>query len=183
MFEMFTENAKRAIMLSQDETIALGYDYIGTEQLLLGLIGVPDSVAGQVLGEHGVTLPQARHKAVELLTAAGVTGTGGRATTDALASIGIDVDEVKRRMDDTFGPGQFQFPSPQYSPEAKKMLEMTVHEAQELGSIDSIDTEHMLLGMLDADGDSIGVRVLTELAVDTATLRQQLLARAGAQQP
>ncbi len=177
MFEKFTEDAKRAILLSEQETVALGYDYIGTEHLLLGLIGVPDGVAGQVLGAHGVTLPRARERIVTLLTEAGVTGTGGRAATEALASIGIDVDEVKKRMDDTFGPGRFQYPRPIYDPGARKMLERTVHEALTLGS-ESIDTEHMLLGMFD-DGDSVGSRVLTGLGVDASALRPELLARSG----
>jgi ATP-dependent Clp protease ATP-binding subunit ClpC len=141
------------------------------------MIGVPGSVAGQVLGQHGITLAQAREKTVELLTEAGVTGTHGRAASDALASIGIDVDEVRKRMDDAFGPGRFRYPRPVYSPRARKMLERTVQEATALGH-DAIDTEHMLLGMID-DADSVGVRVLTGLGVDATALRPEILARAG----
>lgn len=179
MFEKFTQNAKRAIVLSQDETVALGYDYIGTEHLLLGLLGVPDSTAGQVLTRHGVTPRHARDKVVAMLTEAGVTGTRGQAAVDALASIGIDVDEIRKRMDDTFGAGKFQYPRPPYTEQAKKMLMQTVHEATRLGSPEAIDTEHMLLGMLD-DADSVAVQVLTAMDVDPGALRSEVLARAEA---
>ena len=174
MFDKFTDDAKRAIMLSETETLALGQDEIGAEHLLLGLIGVPDGVAGQVLGAHGVTLPMARDKTAELNTG---TGTGGPAAAEALASIGIDVAEVKQRVDDTFGPGRFQYPRPVYAASARTMLERTVHEAMTLGH-ERIDTEHMLLGLLD-DGDSVGYRVLTGLGVDATALRPEILARVG----
>ncbi len=60
MFEKFTNLAKRSITLSQDEAIALGHDFIGTEHMLLGLVRVPESIAGQILGEQGVTADQVR---------------------------------------------------------------------------------------------------------------------------
>jgi ATP-dependent Clp protease ATP-binding subunit ClpC len=173
MFEKFTVYAKRAIMLAEEESMALGQEFLGTEHLLLGMIGVPQSGASQVLGGHGVTLTRAREQTVEILRDAGVpTST----STEALASIGIDIEEVRRRMDETFGPGRFRYPRPVYSPRARKMLEQTVQEAVALGQVETIDTEHMLLGML-PDTDSLGVRVLTALGLDTAALRPEILAR------
>ncbi|MEU9097437.1 Clp protease N-terminal domain-containing protein [Streptomyces sp. NPDC048361] len=53
MFEFFTERAKEAIVASQDEAIALGHDFIGTEHLLLGLAGTEGGTAGQVLAALG----------------------------------------------------------------------------------------------------------------------------------
>lgn len=177
MFERFTDNAKQAIMLSQDDTVELGYDTIGPELLLLGMIGVPAGVAGQVLLGHGVDPSRARDEAVRQLTAAGVARTGGRAPIEALAAIGIDAGEVQRRMDSTFGPGKFLYPRPTYTPGAQRMLMQAVTEADTLGS-EHIGTGHMLLGLL-ADQDSTAVVVLAALDVDTTALRSEVLARLG----
>lgn len=178
MFEIFTDLAKRSILLSQDEAITLGHDFIGTEHLLLGLAGVPEGIAGEVLGEHGVTPDRMRGEAVRLLAADGVAVTGGRDAAEALASIGIDVEEIRRRADDTFGPGQFHFPRPAYTQGAKKALELTLDEAKALGN-EHVDTEHMLLGLL-AQGEGVGVRTLGAVGVNPAELRAAVLARVGA---
>ena len=111
MFEKFTNLAKRSITLSQDEAIALGHDYIGTEHMLLGLARVPEGLAGDILGEQGITADE-RAETLRLLTAAGVSANGGREATEALAVIGIDVEEIRRRADDTFGPGRFSSRGP-----------------------------------------------------------------------
>ena len=49
MFERFTERARRAVVLAQDEARMLNHDWIGTEHLLLGLIGEGDGVAARAL--------------------------------------------------------------------------------------------------------------------------------------
>ena len=178
MFEKFTNLAKRSITLSQDEAITLGHDFIGTEHMLLGLVRVPESIAGQILGEQGVTADRVRAQALRLLEAAGVSANGGREATEALAVIGIDVEEIRRRADDTFGPGQFKFPRPGYTRRAKTVLELTLRESTELGH-DYIGTEHLLLAML-AEGEGVGVQVLGGLGVDPAALRTTVLDRVRA---
>jgi ATP-dependent Clp protease ATP-binding subunit ClpA len=60
MFERFTDRARHAVVLAQDEARRLGHDAIGTEHVLLGLLGEPDSIAGRVLGQLGITLTAAR---------------------------------------------------------------------------------------------------------------------------
>lgn len=60
MFELFTEHAIKAVMLSQEEARRLGHNLVGTEQLLLGLIREGTSVAASVLAELGITLEAAR---------------------------------------------------------------------------------------------------------------------------
>ena len=180
MFEYFTDRAKRSIVAGQDEAIALGHDFMGTEHLLLGLAADPESTAGAVLAEHGVQLDRAREVTVRLLTEAGVPATGAKPATDALASIGIDVSEIKRRADENFGEGAFQFPRPAYTPLAKLAFEQTLREAKALGH-ERFGTEHMLLGILAAGTDdaerATALAVLTELHVDAAALRPALLAR------
>ncbi|WP_442813620.1 Clp protease N-terminal domain-containing protein [Streptomyces sp. NBC_01754] len=128
-----------------------------------------------MLREQGVELTRAREESVRILEAAGIVGTGGRTAKDALSSIGIDVEEIQRRADDTFGPGAFQYPRPAYTPDAKKALEHTLSEAQALGH-ESFGTEHILLGLL-AAGEGRGLDVLAALGVDRAGLREAVLAR------
>jgi ATP-dependent Clp protease ATP-binding subunit ClpA len=175
VFELFTSLAKRAIVVSQNEAMALGHDFIGTEHLLLGLAGVPQSTAGSVLREHGVTPGPARAETVRLLDAMGVRGTAWQDAAEALATIGIDVAEIRRRADESFGPGQFLYPRPPYTNRAKTVLEGSVRESRDRGD-DSVGTEHMLLAMI-AEGSGVGVQVLASLNVDPAVLRTALLAR------
>ncbi|MEY9874662.1 ATP-dependent Clp protease ATP-binding subunit ClpA [Streptacidiphilus sp. MAP12-33] len=179
MFDLFTDRAKRSIVAGQDEAIALGHDFMGTEHLLLGLAADPESTAGAVLAAHGVDLDRTREVTVRLLTDAGVPATGGQPARDALAALGIDVAEVQRRADDNFGAGAFQFPRPAYTPHAKAALEQTLREAKALGD-ERFGTEHMLLGLLAVGGNdsepATAVAVLTALDVDLAALRPALLA-------
>jgi ATP-dependent Clp protease ATP-binding subunit ClpA len=181
VFDIFTEAAKRSLLLGQDEAIALGHDFIGTEHLMLGLIGVDDGIAGQVLAERGVTAELARREAIAMLAAAGITGSGRHEPVDALATIGIDVDEIRQRADQTFGAGKFTFPRPAYTAEAKKAIELSVSEAQALGH-DYVGTEHLLLGLL-AQGQGIAIRILATAGADPAELRPIVLARIGANLP
>jgi len=60
MFERFTEKAIKVIMLSQEEARRLGHNFVGTEQILLGLIGEGTGIAAKVLKSLGVTLKDAR---------------------------------------------------------------------------------------------------------------------------
>jgi ATP-dependent Clp protease ATP-binding subunit ClpC len=60
MFELFTEKAIRAVMLSQEEARRQGHNLVGTEQVLLGLIREQTSPAAQLLVQLGVTLDAAR---------------------------------------------------------------------------------------------------------------------------
>ena len=162
MFERFTELAKRAIVASEDAALSLGHDFIGTEHLLIGLAGTAGT----------------RDETARLLAAAGVRATGGQAAREALAGIGIDVAEIQRRADGTFGPGAFRFPRPAYTPLAKRALELTVREADGLGH-QAIDTGDMLLGLL-AQSEGVARQVLTALGVDAAALRQSVLDRLAA---
>ena len=94
MFDRFTELARRAVVASQDAALALGHDFIGTEHLLLGLAATAGT-ASEVLRENGVGLAAAREATVRLLRAAGVPAAVGQAAKESLASIGIDVAEIR----------------------------------------------------------------------------------------
>jgi ATP-dependent Clp protease ATP-binding subunit ClpC len=60
MFERFTNRARHVVVLSQEEARLLNHNYIGTEHILLGLLGEPESIGGQVLASFGLTLDGVR---------------------------------------------------------------------------------------------------------------------------
>jgi ATP-dependent Clp protease ATP-binding subunit ClpA len=60
MFERFTKRARHVVVLAQEEARRLDHNYIGTEHILLGLLGEPEGVGAQALTEFGLTLDEAR---------------------------------------------------------------------------------------------------------------------------
>ena len=60
MFERFSTKARHVVVLAQEEARQLSHNYIGTEHILLGLLGEPESVGGKVLAAFGFTLDGAR---------------------------------------------------------------------------------------------------------------------------
>ncbi len=118
---------------------------------------------------------ETRRLAVGQLTADGLTSASAAEPVAALATIGIDVDDVRRRADETFGRGKFVFPRPAYTSEAKRAIERSVGEAHAFGH-DYVGTEHMLLGLLGAD-DAPGPRLVSAAGLDPAEVRGLVLAR------
>lgn len=92
MFEHFTDKAIKAIMLAQEETRRLGHNLVGTEQILLGLIGEGTGVAAKVLNEQGVTLQDARKEVEKII---------GRGTRFVSAEIPF-TPKVKRVFEQAF---------------------------------------------------------------------------------
>src|SRR5258708_24740445 len=70
MFERFTNRARHVVVLAQEEARGLQHNYIGTEHILLGMLGEPGGVAAQDLDRFGVTLGGAREEVK------GIIGTG-----------------------------------------------------------------------------------------------------------
>ena len=64
----FQPEAKKALELSRQESQALGHHYVGTEHILLGLIGEGDGVAARVLAQLGADPDRAREQVVQLLS-------------------------------------------------------------------------------------------------------------------
>jgi ATP-dependent Clp protease ATP-binding subunit ClpC len=67
MFERFTDTAIKVIRLAQEEARRLGHNFLGTEQILLGLIGEGSGVAAKVLHSLGVTLKEAREEIEKII--------------------------------------------------------------------------------------------------------------------
>src|SRR5207342_165590 len=155
MFERFTDRARKVTVDAQAAARRLGHGHIGTEHLLLGLLE-NDGIAAQVLSGAGVTRAAVER---EILAEVG-RGPLGAGDAEALGAIGIDLDEVRRRMEASFGPGALQWhPDPScrgarprlghipFTPRAKKVLELSLREALALKDR-HIGTEHLLLGLI-----------------------------------
>jgi ATP-dependent Clp protease ATP-binding subunit ClpA len=64
MFERFTDRARHVVVLAQEEARGLQHNYIGTEHLLLGLLGEPDGIGARALEGFGLTLAKAREEVI-----------------------------------------------------------------------------------------------------------------------
>ena len=67
MFERFTDRARRVVVLAQEEARMLNHNYIGTEHLLLGLIGEGEGVAAKALESLGISLAAVRQQVEEII--------------------------------------------------------------------------------------------------------------------
>ena len=68
MLERFTDQARRAIVLAEEEAGMLGHNWLGTEHILLGLIRERDGVAAQVLVKLGAELSGVREQVIDLIS-------------------------------------------------------------------------------------------------------------------
>jgi len=139
MFETFTEGAIKVIMLAQEESRRMGHNFVGTEQLLLGVIGQRHGIGGRSLRKQFVNLKKARRE-IEMYI--------GRGT-------GFVSSEIP------------------FTPRAKRVLEMAVHEGKDFG-VEYVSTEHLLLALI-AEKDGVAMRTLDKLRVDSYKLKLQIL--------
>jgi ATP-dependent Clp protease ATP-binding subunit ClpA len=165
MFERFTDEARTVAVAAQSHAAALQHGWIGTEHLLLGLLDDPQSRAARVLGGRGVTREWVRAE-VERIVGRGEPDIDA----DALATLGIDLDAIRERVERTFGPGALsRRPCRRggllrggewrpFTPRAKKVLELSLREAIARGD-DFIGAEHLLLGLV-REGDGVAARIL-----------------------
>lgn len=108
MFERFTQDARRAVVGAQVEARGLGHRWIGTEHLLIAVLGDEGSPVAAALREVGLTPDTVR---AEVRRQLGPVDDG-----TALGGIGIDLDEVRRRVEDQFGPGALDEPCAEPAP-------------------------------------------------------------------
>jgi hypothetical protein len=103
----------------------------------------------------------------------------------ALRSLGISIEAVRERVEGTIGPaGSAPAGSPAFTPRARRVLEISVREALQLGHA-YIGTEHILLGLA-SEGDGVAAQVLESLGAPLATVRarvSQLLTQGLAHNP
>jgi ATP-dependent Clp protease ATP-binding subunit ClpA len=112
MSPLFSPALRETVVQAQSQARQLGHDFIGGEHLLLALAG-SWTPAGAVLREQGVTPDQVRAQILRLLPGASRAGRDPRAAAidaEALATIGIDLDAVRARVERAFGPGALSLP-------------------------------------------------------------------------
>ncbi|WP_288453099.1 Clp protease N-terminal domain-containing protein, partial [uncultured Microbacterium sp.] len=108
----------------------------------------------------------------------GLIHEGEGVAAKALESLGISLDAVREQVQDIIGQGQQQ-PTGHipFTPRAKKVLELSLREALQLGH-NYIGTEHLLLGLI-REGEGVAARVLENLGVDLAKVRTQVIRMLG----
>ena len=100
MFERFTDDARQAVVLAQEEAVALHHGWIGTEHLLLGVLRDRRATGRGCWPASASTPPACATTSCASWAAARTTS-----TADALATLGIDLDAVRERVERAFGPG------------------------------------------------------------------------------
>src|SRR5215469_2833385 len=76
MFERFTNRARHVVVLAQEEARLLNHNYIGTEHILLGLLGEPEGYAGRALSRFGVSLDGSRQEVEAIIGRGKATQSG-----------------------------------------------------------------------------------------------------------
>jgi hypothetical protein len=103
MFERFTGTARHVVAQAQEDARRLGHNYIGCEHLLLAAAAAGEP-ASAVLRDHGVTPERIEAEILRTIGRGQATGPLGGLDREALASIGIDLDVVRARIEAAFGP-------------------------------------------------------------------------------
>ena len=104
----------------------------------------------------------------------GLIHEGEGVAAKALESLGISLDAVRQQVEEIIGQGQ-QAPSGHipFTPRAKKVLELSLREALQLGH-GYVGTEHILLGLI-REGDGVAAQVLVKLGADLDRVLQQVI--------
>jgi ATP-dependent Clp protease ATP-binding subunit ClpA len=176
MFERFTKEARAVVVGAQKEARLLRQSPIGTEHLLLGMLEAGTGPGARALRDRGADPADLRRRI------AAIAGPpGDDLDPAALATLGIDLEEVRRATEAAFGPGALDVrggkPPRQghipFGKRAKKVLELSLREALRLGH-NHIGTGHLLLGII-REGEGLAVRVLVDSGVELTALRDDVV--------
>ena len=200
MFERFTDRARKVVVTARDQAIEQGDDQIRPVHMLYGLAAT-DGVARRALTALGVDAA-AVEREIERTGPAGLGASGapgppgarprdeGADDAEALAAIGIDLDEIRRKIEDSFGPGALErVPLTPRGPLnwtgrlpmndlANMSLAGALKEVRALHH-NYIGTEHVLLGLLRIaeryPRSDFAAVTLPDLGLDPARLRARVL--------
>lgn len=166
MFERFTRHARVVVIGAQEAAARAGASEVRPAHLLESLAATDDVLAMQVLAELGASGEEVR-RVVRGLNAQHSEALDAE-DAEALKLLGIDLDEVIRRIDRDLNDGRGRLPQghKRFARESKKLLELSLREALRLGD-SFIGTEHVLLGLLrQADATTLETLKAFDLAVD-----------------
>jgi ATP-dependent Clp protease ATP-binding subunit ClpA len=195
MFERFTDKARKVVILAKTKATQQGDDQVRPAHMLYGLAAA-DGLAARALASLGTDAAAVEREL-------GRAGAGSGASpgplrpadaqagdADALAAIGIDLDEIKRRIEESFGPGALErVPLTPRGPlnwigrlpvndQAKMSLALALKEAKGMHH-NYIGTEHLLLGLLRVaeryPHSHLAAVTLPDLGLDPASARARML--------
>ncbi len=178
MFERFTDEARQVVRLAQEEARRLRHPFIGTEHLLLAMFSEGHGVAAQAMLARKLEVSDLRRRVAALVD----EGRDGL-DPDALATLGIDLDAVRRVTEASFGEGALDTKGRKpvrtghipFTKRAKKTLELSLREAIRLKH-DHISSGHILLGLL-RETDGAAALILIDAGIDLADLRDDVTRR------
>jgi ATP-dependent Clp protease ATP-binding subunit ClpA len=175
MFEQFEPAARQACFDARAEAGRAGQDKVGAEHMLLGLLAEPGPAA-DALTAAGLDLDGLRARIPR-----GDRDTSPDLDAGALATLGIDLDAVRRAADAAFGRGALDRAAGagrlrlRFADDARQSLAGAVKQTHHLGQR-QITTGHLLLGILDQKGN-VAISVLSQSGTDLGALRADVLAR------
>jgi ATP-dependent Clp protease ATP-binding subunit ClpA len=181
MFERFTTAARSVVLRAREHAVRDGHREIEAQDLLLGVLDDVDGVPARVLRTLGMGDPA---------TLQGTDEKPDPSDEDALRSIGIDLDAVRCRAEESFGAGALDRHRRQrpglfgrrtagghlpLSNEAKASLEGALRAATSEGHR-SLGSEHLFLGLLATEqGTALGLLRRLGVTEDAAGLRRRVL--------
>ena len=172
MFERFTRNARTVVLQAHEVARRTDADEVLPVHLFAAIVEADGILAVHVLEDLGAPRIELR-QVVRGLTGQHPAGLS-EDDAEALRVLGIDLDEVIRRIDSDLGgipdPAAARHSRPHFSKGAKKVLELSLREAIRLGD-GFIGTEHVLLGLV-RTGDDVVLRTLAAFDLDPDDVRR-----------
>jgi hypothetical protein len=178
MFERLHEDARAVVAVAaREEADVSGRGQVGCDHLLLGVLSVPGPAA-DALAAAGLELSGLRAR-----ISPGPADQPGPLDAEALATIGIDLDAVRRAAEARFGPGALDRARParrglggvRLAADAKQALQRALLSARHFRQR-RITTGHLLIGILD-QGANPALDVLARAGISLPALRADLLRR------
>ena len=151
MFERFTREAIKTIMLAQEESLRLGHNLVGAEQILLGLVGEGTGIAAKALKSMGVNLKDARVEVEKIIgRGSGLVAVEIPFTPRAKKALELSWDEARQLHHNYIG--------------TEHLLLGLIREAEE---------------SLTDERQGIALQVLQNLGIDLPALRSKVLEQIG----
>ena len=154
MFERFTRNARAAVVGAQEVAARRRATDVRPAHLWESLVSTDGTLAMQVLAQLGAPGEEVRRVVRGL--GPQYSGVLDSEDAEALKLLGIDLEDVIRRIDQDLNDGCGAIPKghKRFSPGSKKVLELSLREAMRLGD-PFIGTEHVLLGLIRVSDDTV----------------------------
>jgi ATP-dependent Clp protease ATP-binding subunit ClpA len=154
MFERFTGSARQAVIEARHAAHEAGGEVVDSPDLLLGLLRVEDDTMGRLLAGHELTPDSLTEEFRRVRRRGGISD----AEAEALSTLGVDVDQVMRTVEEAVGEAALSAPmrrrhffeskkTLRFTAEAKQTLMQTLREALNRNHKE-IRAEHLLLALL-----------------------------------